>query len=51
MPQGELERAIDDNKVLKGGIVIVMDPRNGDILAMVSKPDYNPNNPMGVPAR
>lgn len=45
----ELERAIDDNKVLKGGIVIVMDPRNGDILAMVSKPDYNPNNPRACP--
>lgn len=25
--------------------VIVMDPRNGDILAMTNKPDYNPNKP------
>lgn len=45
----ELERAIDDNKVLKGGTVVVIDPRNGDILAMVSNPDYNPNNPRACP--
>lgn len=25
--------------------VILMDPRNGDILAMVNKPDFDPNNP------
>lgn len=25
--------------------VIMMDPNNGDILAMTSKPDYDPNNP------
>ncbi len=45
----ELERAIDDNKVLKGGTVVIMDPRNGDILAMVSKPDFNPNTPRACP--
>ena len=45
----ELERAIDDNKVLKGGAVIIMDPRNGDILAMVSKPDFNANDPRACP--
>ena len=33
-----LERAIEENDVRQGGVIIVMDPRNGDILAMVSKP-------------
>jgi len=28
----------------KGGSVVVMDPRNGDILAMASWPGFNPNN-------
>lgn len=44
-----LEKAIDDWKVKKGGIIIVMDPRNGDILALVSKPDFNLNNPYAFP--
>ena len=29
--------------VLKGVQLLYLDPRNGDILAMVSKPDFNPN--------
>lgn len=29
----------------KRATIIVMDPNNGDILAMTSKPDYDPNNP------
>lgn len=44
-----LEKAIDDYKVKRGAIAIVMDPRNGDILAMVSKPDYNLNDPYAFP--
>ncbi len=44
-----LEKAIDDYKVKRGGIAIVMDPRNGDILGMVSKPDYNLNDPYAFP--
>lgn len=44
-----LDRAISDNKVLNGAIAIVMDPRNGDILAMVSKPDFDLNNPRSAP--
>ena len=45
-----IEKAIDDNKVLNGAVAIVMDPRNGEILGMVSKPDFNPNDPFGAPA-
>lgn len=44
-----LQKAIDDNKVANGGIVIVLDPRNGEILALVSKPDYNLNSPRACP--
>ena len=29
----------------KGVHVLIMDPNNGEILAMVNKPDYDPNNP------
>ncbi|MDD4779693.1 MAG: penicillin-binding transpeptidase domain-containing protein [Tissierellia bacterium] len=29
----------------KRATIVVMDPNNGDILAMTSKPDYDPNNP------
>jgi stage V sporulation protein D (sporulation-specific penicillin-binding protein) len=44
-----LEKAIADNNVLQGGTVIVMDPRNGEILALSSKPDFDLNNPRAVP--
>lgn len=44
-----LDKAISDNKVENGAIAIVMDPRNGDILAMVSKPDFDLNNPRSAP--
>lgn len=36
---------MDDNNCKKGGNVIVMDPKNGDILAMACYPDYNLNSP------
>lgn len=44
-----LEEAIADNKVANGAFAIVTDPRNGDILAMVSKPDFNLNDPRACP--
>ncbi len=44
-----LDKAITDNKVLKGATAIVMDPKNGDILALSSKPDFDLNNPWGAP--
>lgn len=44
-----LEKALTDNKCINGGSVIIMDPRNAEVLAMVSKPDYDLNNPFGCP--
>lgn len=38
-----LENAIIDNKAVSGGVAIVMNPKNGDILALASKPDYDLN--------
>ncbi len=38
------EKALKNNKA-KSVTITVMDPKNGEILAMVSKPDFNPNNP------
>lgn len=46
--QGYAEKAADtalkDNKA-KGVSIMVMNPKNGEVLAMVSKPDYTPNSP------
>jgi len=44
-----LQKAIEDNKVANGAFAIVMDPRNGEILALVSKPDFNLNDPRACP--
>jgi len=38
------QKALDDNKA-KAVTIIVMDPNNGEVLAMVNKPDFDPNNP------
>ena len=40
-----LEEACIDNKCTDGGNVIVMNPQNGDILAMATYPNYDLNNP------
>jgi cell division protein FtsI/penicillin-binding protein 2 len=40
----ELEAAVRDHDA-KGGTAIVMDPRNGEVLAMASYPGFNPNTP------
>lgn len=48
--QKSLEKAIDDYKVQGGAIAIVMDPRNGDVLALVSKPDFDLNDPRALPS-
>lgn len=44
-----LQEAVDVNKVVNGGVAIAMDPRNGQILAMATKPDFDPNKPFEVP--
>lgn len=38
------EKGVIDNKALTVSILI-MNPHNGEILAMVNKPDFDPNNP------
>ena len=40
-----LKQAVEENNCKKGGNVIVMNPKNGDILAMANYPNYNLNDP------
>lgn len=44
-----LDKAIEDYKAKQGGVAIVLDPKTGDVLALVSKPDYDLNNPYALP--
>ena len=44
MAERAAQKAYDDNKA-KEVSIIVMNPNNGEILAMVNKPDFNPNDP------
>jgi len=43
-----LEQAMIDNAPVEYGNCIVMNPKTGDILAMATAPDYNPNDPFTV---
>ena len=43
-----LEEACIDNKCTDGGAVIVMNPKTGDILAQVTYPEYDLNNPFTI---
>jgi len=38
-----LKSAVREHRA-KSGSVVILDAKNGDILAMVNQPDYNPNN-------
>lgn len=40
-----LKQAVTDNVCLDGGNVVIMNPKNGDVLAMATYPDYNLNLP------
>ncbi|MFO7637127.1 MAG: penicillin-binding transpeptidase domain-containing protein [Clostridia bacterium] len=44
-----IAKAILENEVARGATAIVMDPRTGEILALVSKPDFNLNDPRACP--
>lgn len=44
-----LKQACISNKCTRGGNVIAMDPKTGDILAMATYPDYNLNTPFEMP--
>ena len=46
----ELKTAVHKFKA-KSGTLVIMDPRNGDVLAMASQPSYNPNNPQHLEKR
>lgn len=39
----ELKKAVDDNKA-RGGGVIVLDAKTGEVLALANMPSFNPNN-------
>ena len=43
LAESELQRAITETNATNGTIII-MNPRNGEILAMASYPNYDPNN-------
>ena len=43
-----LKEACIDNKCEDGGNIIIMNPQNGDILAMAGYPSYNLNEPFAV---
>lgn len=40
-----LKQAVEENSCSRGGNVIAMDPKTGDIIAMASYPDYDLNSP------
>lgn len=40
-----LKQAVEDNNCKNGGSMILMNPSNGDILAMATYPNYDLNNP------
>ncbi len=43
----ELKAAVESNKA-KGGALVMLDAKTGEILALVNQPDFNPNNRANV---
>ncbi|MDO7788696.1 penicillin-binding protein 2 [Desulforamulus aquiferis] len=43
---GEIQRAVEEvmDRRVERGAVVIMDARNGDLLAMASRPNFNPGN-------
>ncbi|MEO7742828.1 MAG: penicillin-binding protein 2 [Usitatibacter sp.] len=46
----ELKGAVEAHKA-KGGSMVILDARSGEVLALVNQPDYNPNNRANVTGR
>jgi cell division protein FtsI (penicillin-binding protein 3) len=46
----ELKGAVEANHA-KGGSLVIIDARSGEVLALVNQPDYNPNNRANVTGR
>jgi cell division protein FtsI (penicillin-binding protein 3) len=46
----ELKAAVEANKA-KGGSLVILDAKTGEVLALVNQPDYNPNNRATVTGR
>ncbi|MDR9439369.1 MAG: penicillin-binding protein 2 [Halomonas sp.] len=47
MAYRELKSAVTEHDA-DGGIVVMLDARNGEVLAMANQPSYNPNNRAGL---
>ena len=50
MAYRELRAAVDEHDA-DGGVVVMMDARTGEVLAMANQPSYNPNNRAGLDPR
>lgn len=46
----ELKTAVEQHRA-KGGSLVILDARTGEVLALVNQPDYNPNNRANVTGR